>query len=51
MKKGDRCPCADDLNFGEPQPDCHTCGGTGVVKRPNKKPDPVFNFKKKKKTK
>lgn len=27
-----KCGCADSLNFGEPQPDCSTCGGKGRVR-------------------
>ncbi len=36
------CECADALNFGEPQPDCTACGGSG--RRPKDKlPDgPIF---------
>lgn len=24
-----KCHCCDAINFGEPAPDCHDCGGTG----------------------
>jgi hypothetical protein len=44
QKRGERCACADDLNFGEPQPDCGRCGGTGTVKEPNRSVGPTFNF-------
>lgn len=42
QKPGDRCACADFLNFGEPQPDCHRCDGTGTVKDPEGTTGPVF---------
>lgn len=44
QKKGDRCLCADALNFGEPQPDCSRCGGTGVVRKPDGDTGPVFYY-------
>lgn len=28
---GGKCGCADSINFGEPQPDCSTCKGSGQV--------------------
>lgn len=27
-----KCGCCDDINFGEPAPDCPNCGGTGKPK-------------------
>lgn len=33
VKCRERCGCGDALNFGEPQPDCSQCGGTGFTKR------------------
>lgn len=40
------CECADDLNYGEPAPDCHACGGSGMRLK-DKAPDgPIFNFPK-----
>lgn len=47
QNKGERCACADDLNFGEPQPDCSRCGGTGYVRNPNAETGPIFNWPKK----
>jgi len=46
QKVGDKCACADDLNFGEPQPDCSRCWGTGRVRNPDANVGPVFNFPK-----
>ena len=48
QKKGDPCSCADDLNFGEPQPDCSRCGGTGTVRDPEGETGPVFKSREKK---
>jgi hypothetical protein len=42
QKIGERCACADSLNFGEPQPDCSRCGGTGTVKAPEVSTGPIF---------
>lgn len=47
QKRGQKCACADDLNFGEPQPDCKRCHGTGTVKTPEAGVGPPFNWPKK----
>jgi hypothetical protein len=45
-----RCECADDLNFGEPQPDCIACHGSGRRPKDGKPhPGPSFSFDQKKK--
>lgn len=44
QKVGDKCRCADALNFHEPQPDCRACGGTGTVKNPGGDTGVVFEW-------
>ena len=43
QQRGEKCQCADALNFGEPQPDCSRCGGSGTVRDPDRSTGPIFN--------